>query len=986
MNGFLFAYCIVPCRKYFAGNLPGFLYTAVLLFFLSACGGNVVQVSTDTTAPVITLNGSNPQNVAVGGIYSEAGATAVDDFDGNVTVTTSGTVDTNTIGTYTITYTAADISGNTATAIRSVIVTSALDTTVPVITLNGSNTQNIVVGGIYSEAGATAVDDFDGNVTITISGTVDTNTIGTYTITYTATDVAGNIATETRTILVATDVIEVDIGQDSTILINSPHSLTANATLNGGAPGNVFTYSWSQQASPGQGDVIFSDADKKDTTITVTQPGSYFLVLEVVYDGKKVSDKVTITVNAPASGATGLATRPANAGACVAPSGSGGGGSTVKLIEPFPQLPGLSQPLAMYKEPGGNRWLVVQKEGKIVQFNDSPSVSNHTDFIDISSRVHTDHEMGLLDLAFHPDYQNNKFIYLSYNHRAGNKNYSIISRFKLTSNNEVLDPSTETEILRQEQPGTTHNGGQIHFSPLDGTRLYISFGDGGGEDARKNGQNKNTWLGAILRIDVENGTGDYTIPADNPFANGGGSPEMFAWGFRNPWRWSFDSAGKIWAGDVGENHFEEINFVEKGKNYGWALMEGNDCFEYNCNQSGLTLPVFAYPHSGSASVTGGYVYRGSAIPGLYGQYIFSDYSFGTIWKMETSGQYTVSEIVQSGGGIVSFAEDNQGELYGVNINVGKIYKLVVDDPGDSAQIPDQLSEWGCFRDNDTETFSDNVIPYDMNALLWTDNANKHRFIAIPDGTTIDIDTEGRFVFPKGSVLGKHFRLNGNLIETRIWLRYNTGAWEGFSYEWNSGGTDATLLKAAKDKIIDGQNWHYPSTAECAMCHTPIATFAIGPEVGQLNRTLTYPSTGLEANQLITLESIGVLTSLTNEQKGSVFYAIDDASYSEERRSRSYLHSNCAGCHQPGGPGSGDIDLRFATDFGSTRLCNQAPYEGGLGVNNPVLIKPGDPDNSILMMRIEDMGDHRMPPLGTEMADNEAITVLRKWITDLETCS
>ncbi|MEJ2142154.1 MAG: hypothetical protein P8Y24_07320, partial [Gammaproteobacteria bacterium] len=207
-------------------------------------------------------------------------------------------------------------------------------------------------------------------------------------------------------------------------------------------------------------------------------------------------------------------------------------------------------------------------------------------------------------------------------------------------------------------------------------------------------------------------------------------------------------------------------------------------------------------------------------------------------------------------------------------------------------------------------------------------------------------------------------------------------------EWNDMGTDATLLTNYLDKDINGQTWHYPSQAECESCHTTVAGFTLGPEIGQLNRTLLYPgpnSTGFEANQLITLEDIAVLPLLTTEQKSTSFYAIDNTVYSSERRARSYLHSNCANCHQPGGPGGGNMDLRFSTLLANMNICYQPPLGDTLGLTNPRIINPGNPDLSILVLRMEDTGQNRMPPLASAEVDTYAMGVIRDWITNLTSC-
>jgi uncharacterized repeat protein (TIGR03806 family) len=554
----------------------------------------------------------------------------------------------------------------------------------------------------------------------------------------------------------------------------------------------------------------------------------------------------------------------------------------------------------------------------------------------------------------------------------------------------VIDPATEQIVLRIDQPYTNHNGGNIAFGP-DGY-LYIGFGDGGGGDPDNNGQNPNTWLGAMLRIDVGDGSsGSYNIPADNPFVSSGGAPEVFAYGLRNPWRWSFDQGtNELWLGDVGDNNYEEIDLILNGRNYGWDTMEGFHCFSpiTGCDRTGLELPVAEYDHTEGEAITGGFVYRGAEVPSLQGMYIYGDYVSGKIWALvqEGNNQYRTEELADTALYISSFAEAHNGELFIVNLN-GTLHKIQTASGTQSGYIPSQLSEWGCFQQGVPDDFSDSVIPYDINALLWSDDAGKGRFMAIPDTATIDVDGEGRFIYPVGSVLGKHFRLNGNLIETRLIMRHQDPyGWTGYSYEWNGAGTDAILLTGAKDKMIDGQVWHYPSRTECMSCHTTIAGIALGPELGQLNRDFSYPSTGLTANQLDTYESISVLsTALTAEQRATEFYAIDDISQSDELRARSYLHSNCAMCHQPGGTGGGNMDLRMGTSFVDTGLCGVSPLQGDLGITGALLLDPGNAANSILYHRMNRTDGARMPPLGTNLIDAQAVTVIESWINGLTAC-
>ncbi len=783
----------------------------------------------------------------------------------------------------------------------------------------------------------------------------------------------------------ATDSLEVEAGAARTLSL--PDSLTPRpSVLVGGLPASdQASYAWSQVAGPAS--VTFSDSTVISPSIAFPGNGSYELELEVSDQGEVAGDRLLVTVNTRAGGPSGLSAPPFNIDQCVAPANAGNV-TSVRLSTPYPSLPALDPLVALVQVPGDNTtWYALKQTGQVVRFDNDPAASTLFEFIDISDRVDYGGEKGLLGMAFHPDYASNGFVYLSYTASSGGSLESRVSRFTLDAVTRTLDPGSELILLRVDQPYSNHNGGQIAFGP-DGL-LYIGLGDGGSAgDPLGNGQNPATLLGAMLRIDVGAGLGGYTIPAANPFASGGGAPEVYAYGLRNPWRWSFDrQTGDLWVGDVGQNAYEEVDIISNGGNYGWNLMEGNHCYpaSANCDSAGLVLPVAEYDHTQGISVTGGYVYRGASLPLLIGRYLYSDYGSGTIWGLQAdgSGGYGVEELLDTDLNIVSFAQDQLGELYVLHLG-GSIHKLMPESTDGSVSVPATLSSWGCFQSTDTEKFSDSVIPYNINALLWTDFAAKERFMAIPNGTTLSVDAEGRLVFPPGSVLGKHFRLDGELVETRLLMYHANSGWRGYSYEWNAGLTDADLLTTAKDKVIGNQTWHYPSPTECLLCHTSVAGVSLGPELGQLNRD--FPYTSQDANQLITYESIGLLDDpLSEQQKSEVYYAIDDTAYSAERRARGYLHTNCAMCHQPGGTGGGSLDLRMSASLGATGLCNQAPLAGNLGLNNPVLLKPGDADNSILVLRMESLDVTRMPPLGSSRVDDLAVSVVRAWITGLDGC-
>lgn len=349
-------------------------------------------------------------------------------------------------------------------------------------------------------------------------------------------------------------------------------------------------------------------------------------------------------------------------------------------------FPNLSFPRPVDLQHAGdntNRIFVVEQAGVISVFQNNPTVASKKTFLDITAKVNdSGNEEGLLGLAFHPNYESNGYFYVNYT--AANPSRTVISRFTVSSGNpDVADATSEHIILEFDQPYSNHNGGQISFGP-DGF-LYIATGDGGsGGDPQGNGQSRSTLLGKILRINV-NSTEDgkqYAIPADNPYKDNtsGYREEIYAYGMRNPWRFSFDLVtNKLWTGDVGQNSFEEIDIIEKGGNYGWNVMEGFHCFEPSsgCNQTGLKLPVWEYGRNLGVSVTGGFVYRGPTLTDLTGKYIYADFGSSRVWALNVpalGGTVTNTQLLQASFNISSFGVDKNNELYLCGFD-DKIYKL-----------------------------------------------------------------------------------------------------------------------------------------------------------------------------------------------------------------------------------------------------------------------------------------------------------------------
>ena len=707
----------------------------------------------------------------------------------------------------------------------------------------------------------------------------------------------------------------------------------------------------------------------------------------------------------PTGNEPGLDARPTNT-TCLA-GDMPGSGVSFAVQRVFANLPNFSQPIALLQEPGNDaRWYVVQKTGSVRVFDNTPNVSTSRQFIDIANRLNSNpssstDERGLLGMAFHPNYPTDPRAYLFY---TGNDPtlglVDRISEFRTQDGGNTLAPGTELQLLNVEDPEANHNGGNIVFGP-DGF-LYIGIGDGGGggdpHGSIGNGQLLTTLLGKLLRIDVANSSvaTPYTIPPSNPFAanprctGGTGAancPEIYAYGFRNPWRWSFDRvSNELWLNDVGEGTLEEVDRVELGENYGWRCFEGTNRFSNACGSNpNPRPPVAQYGRSLGFSTTGGVVYRGSAIPNLHGRYLFGDFGSGNLWSIarDTQPTMTMGAGLSTGLQIASFAEDVAGEVYIVHLG-GTLHKIVPGSGG-GGQIASQLSATGCVSSSAPTQPASGLIPYAPTAPFFSDGAVKTRWLALPDGARITVENDGDFTFPSGSVLVKNFRLGSTLVETRLFMRHNNGTWAGYTYEWNAQGTDATRVVGGKTVTVNGQTWDFPSEAQCLQCHTQAAGRTLGLEIGTLNGNFGYP-TGRTANQLTTLNAISTLTPALTQPAAQLAVIPDPAgSAALDQRARAWLHSNCAYCHRPGGPTQATMDLRYTTALSATNTCNIAPSLGDLGVANARLIAPGSAATSIVVNRANRRDGSQMPPLATHQVDADGVALLTQWINSLTGC-
>ena len=663
----------------------------------------------------------------------------------------------------------------------------------------------------------------------------------------------------------------------------------------------------------------------------------------------------------------------------------------------------------MQQVPGdSSRWFVVNKLGDVRVFKNDEAVTTTSEFINLASRIDTScNECGLLGLAFHPDFPATPLVYLSYTsllHPGGGPD-SVLSEFTSHDGGLTLDPDSEREILRVNKYSLHHHAGRIAFGP-DGF-LYLSLGDGNYYTV-DHGQSLTTLLGKIIRIDIRGTTGTalYRIPADNPFAasttlcnvNGNGPqncPEIYAWGFRNPWGWSFDrQTGDLWVGDVGESNIEEVNRVQRGGNYGWRCFEGTRDISalYPTGKACAALqnlqpPIAEYPHTLGAAVTGGYVYRGKAIPGLVGHYLFGDFSSGRIWDIPNDTQPTmmVTTGYDSGLKISTFGQDNDGELYVVHMYRG-LWRIIGSSGGGQG-VATQLSATGCVNKSNATLPASGMIPYAPNATFWSDGAVKERWIGLPDGQKITVHADGDWDFPNGTVLMKNFHLDNRLIETRLFMRHPDGVWAGYSYEWNDQQTDATLVRGGKKVTVGGKTWIYPGEGQCLMCHTEAAGGSLGLETRQLAFNITYPQTGRDAHQLVTLNAINVLASPIANPTDQVPYPNPTGTTGTlGQRARAYLHTNCSQCHRPGGPTTSSMDLRYATSMPQTKACDVVPGLGDLGITDARLIAPGAAARSVLIARMSRRDALGMPPIGSAQVDADGAALLTSWVNSLTSCN
>lgn len=692
------------------------------------------------------------------------------------------------------------------------------------------------------------------------------------------------------------------------------------------------------------------------------------------------------------------------------------------------------RPVAIRTMPGNNKSLFIVERVGIIKVIDDLDHPVPRVFMDIRDRVNASdwknnrRTEGLTSFAFHPNFQSNGRFFVTYctfvatSQSNGPDHHNRLSEFRASDDRSTGLPESEIPYITQYDEGDGHNINDAHFGP-DGY-LYVATGDEGdggtGDDFNNAQKIDKDFFSAIMRIDVDNrpgnlppnphpaSSGKYSIPADNPFVGATsflGKPvdkfkihdEFWAVGFRNPWRISFDPVtGKLYEGDVGQHAREEINLIVKGGNYGWSFKHGTLDGPKAPAPAGFTFidPIFEYrqPEEGY-SVTGGVVYRGSRIPSLYGFLIFADYQSGTVWALDVDHPGTPVQRLFTKPYIAGFGYDpRNGEVIMVNHDEGKLYWLDVAGIT-GAEYPTRLSETGVFSDLSSLTPNPGIVPYEVNLSFWSDGALKRRWFSLPDqDQKIQFSPSQNWTFPPGAVWIKHFDLQTSpntvkRVETRVLVKTRANVY-GLSYKWDDSGANADLVPDVGDTktftINDGsgtrnQTWRFPSRAECQQCHTPAGGYALGFNTAQLNLNRTDGS--VTTNQIGALAAAGYLENPPPHLYGLMaFPRLDDETVSRTYRVKAYLAANCSQCHQPAGTAHAQWNARLDSPLSQANIINGGLYNNPTGNPANKVVAPGSIDHSAMFQRISVNDRDRMPPIGSTVLDQQAIQLLRDWIT------
>lgn len=668
------------------------------------------------------------------------------------------------------------------------------------------------------------------------------------------------------------------------------------------------------------------------------------------------------------------------------------------------------QPVELMPLADTGKMLVLEVGGRILTFDDDSQCAQVDLALDLTTRIDNFHRA--FGIGVHPNFAVNREIYVVYaGGPVARADGTRLSRFRMLDSSPLqIDPDSEEILLTWASGG--HNGSAIRFDQSG--LLYFSAGDGARPfppDEYNVSQDLSDLRATLCRIDVDRRDGQlgYAIPSDNPFVNlAGARPEIWAYGFRNPWRFSIDdSTGDILCGDVGWELWELVHRVQRGGNHGWSLFEGPQPIRSDLppGPSPVISPLWAYPHTEGLSITGGFVYHGEMLPELQGSYLYGDYVTGLIWGLRygESGADTNEVLAETGLQIITFAEGRRGEILVVSFD-GGIYQLV---RNSQAQLPStfprKLSDTGLFASTAKLIPERGVLPFQIVNPAWNVGATSQLLIAAPSQDSIVTSKQQRnWKYPVGTVFAKtlvrqadvHGTPTTRRMETQL-LHYDGLSWQPYTYAWNDEQTDADLVDKAgmtldyqfvnEQGVLESGKWRFHSRSECRACHSNQAggavsfTFANLKCTGPINSRESFSS----GDQIDAFVQLGLLDRPPAGDSNPMVNPADESA-PLEIRARSYLAANCAHCHCRGGGGTVALDLSLSNATSDIWAIDYPATQGDFTIQDAKVIAAGDPYRSILFYRLATSGPGHMPKLWSRDTDRLGLQVVHDWIVSLDT--